>query len=69
MCAPSPPKTPKVEQIPIRQPLLMPDGGDPGIAAGNRRGAGRRLSPSAMIFAGRTGLGAPSVTGPIGLPG
>jgi hypothetical protein len=67
MCAPSP-KTPKVEKIPDRQPLLMPDGGDPLVRA-SMRGSGK-LRTSAMIFANRSGsLGAPSVATPLGTRG
>lgn len=62
MCAPSPPKMP---DIPIRQPVLIPDNGDPTV-----RGAlkdPRRMSTSAMIFTGKGGtLGAPATTGPMG---
>jgi len=69
MCAPSPPKTPAVEKIPDRQPLLLPDGGDPLVRAGLRSTSGR-LRSSAMIFANRTGaLGAPSVATPLGTKG
>lgn len=61
MCAPKV-KTPKVEEIPMRQPLLMPDNGDPAVRQALK--GQRRLSTSAMIFANRGGtLGAPSVTG------
>lgn len=66
MCAPSV-KTPKVEKIPDRQPLLMPDGGDPAARAGLRSGNGR-LRTSSMIFANRNGvLGAPSIAAPLGM--
>ena len=66
MCAP---KTPKVEQIPDRQPLLLPDGGDPGVRMGMRSGSGK-LRTSAMIFANRAGaLGAPSIATPLGTRG
>ena len=62
------PKTPKVQDIPIRQPVLLPDNGDPTVRSG-MRGA-RRLAASSMIFAGRGGtLGSPTTTGPIGTSG
>lgn len=61
MC--SAPKVPKVEKIPVRQPIMLPDGGDPGVRAALR--GQRRLTTSAMIFANRGGsLGAPSISGP-----
>jgi hypothetical protein len=66
MC--SAPKTPKVQDIPIRQPVLLPDNGDPAVR-GALRGA-RRLTTSAMIFAGKGGtIGMPSSTGPLGTSG
>lgn len=68
MCA-SMPKTPKVEKIPDRQPLLLPDGGDPNVRMGMRGGSGR-LRTSSMIFANRNGaLGAPSIAAPLGTRG
>jgi hypothetical protein len=67
MCA-STPKTPKVQDIPIRQPVLLPDNGDPAVR-GALRGT-RRLTTSAMIFAGRNGsLGMPATSGPLGTSG
>lgn len=67
MCTGSP-KTPKVQDIPMRQPLLLPDGGDPAVRGALK--SQRRLSTSSMIFAGRGGsLGAPSVSGPLGTSG
>lgn len=66
MC--STPKTPKVQDIPMRQPVLLPDNGDPAVRSALR--GSRRLTTSSMIFADRGGtLGAPSVTGPIGTSG
>lgn len=66
MC--SAPKTPKVQDIPMRQPVLLPDNGDPAVR-GALRGQ-RRLTTSAMIFAGKNGsLGLPNATGPIGTSG
>jgi hypothetical protein len=65
MC--STPDVPKVQDIPIRQMVLMPDGGDPSVIASKRRAS--RLGPSAMIFAGRQGLSAPSVSGPRSVTG
>lgn len=59
------PKTPKVEKIPVRQPMLLPDNGDPTVRSSLK--GQRRLTTSAMIFSNRGGtLGAPSVSGPIG---
>ena len=58
----------KVQDIPDRQPLLMPDGGDPLVRAA-LRGSGK-LRTSAMIFANRSGaIGAPSVAAPLGTRG
>jgi hypothetical protein len=72
MCAPSAPKiakTPAVEPIPDRQPLLLPDGGDPSVRAGLGSGNGK-LRTSAMIFANRSGtLNAPSIAAPLGTRG
>jgi hypothetical protein len=66
MC--SAPKTPKVQDIPIRQPVLLPDNGDPAVR-GALRGS-RRLTTSAMIFAGKSGaIGMPTTTGPLGTSG
>lgn len=66
MCAP---KTPKVEKIPDRQPMILPDNGDPGVRMGLRAGDGR-LRTSSMIFANRAGaLGAPSIAAPLGTRG
>lgn len=68
MCTAPKVKTPKVQDIPIRQPILLPDNGDPSVRNALRNP--RRLTTSSMIFAGRGGtLGAPSVTGPIGTSG
>jgi hypothetical protein len=65
MCAPS---TPKVQQVPIRQPVLLPDNGDPSVRAGLT--GQRRLTTSAMIFSNKGGtLGMPAVTGPLGASG
>ena len=66
MC--SAPKPAKVPDIPIRQPVLIPDNGDPTVRAALK--GQRRLTTSAMIFSGSQGtLGAPSVSGPIGSSG
>lgn len=63
MCG-SKPKTPKVQDIPIRAAALMPDNGDPSVRLGLR--AKRSLSMSAAILANRAGtIGQPAVTGPI----
>lgn len=68
MCAPSV-KTPKVEKIPDRQPMLLPDNGDPAAIASARAGSGK-LRMSSMIFANRNGtLGAPSIAAPLGTRG
>jgi hypothetical protein len=67
MCAPSPKtaKTP-VEKIPDRQPLLLPDGGDPSVRAGMSSGIGqaahqrddlRQRSAVARRTVGRAPLG------------
>lgn len=63
MCAPSPPK---VQPIPDRQPMQMPD---PNQLNAEQAGTGK-LRTSAMIFANRTGsLGAPSIATPLGTKG
>lgn len=57
------------QQIPIRQPVLLPDNGDPSIVMGlkNQR---RLTGSSAMMLTGNGGtLGSPTVTGPIGAAG
>lgn len=62
------PKTPKVQDIPIRQPVILPDNGDPAVRMALKNQ--RRLTTSAMIFGGRGGsLGSPSVSGPLGTGG
>jgi hypothetical protein len=61
MC--SAPKPPKVEQVPVHQIAVMPDGGDPTIRSAIR--GQRRLARSAMMFSGSGGtLGAPPVANP-----
>ncbi|MFL6728110.1 MAG: hypothetical protein ACJ8FS_16585 [Sphingomicrobium sp.] len=66
MCAT--PKSPKLQEIPIRQPVLLPDNGDPTVMAALKDR--RRLTSSAMIFSNSGGtLGSPSVSGPIGATG
>jgi hypothetical protein len=55
-----PPKTPKVEKIPERQPSRLPDNGDPAVREGLKR---KRNAMSSMIFTRQAGLGAPSVSG------
>lgn len=68
MCSPPKIKTPKVEKVPVRQPVLLPDNGDPAVRAALK--GQRRLTSSAMIFSNAGGsLGAPSVSGPIGSAG
>ena len=62
------PKPPKVQDIPMRQPVLLPDNGDPAVIAGLKNQ--RRLTSSAMILSGNGGmLGAPSTTAPLGTTG
>jgi hypothetical protein len=56
------------QAIPVRQPVLLPDNGDPTVVAGLKNQ--RRLTTSAMILTGRGGtLGSPTTTGPIGSSG
>lgn len=53
------------QQIPIRQPVLLPDNGDPSTISALKNQ--RRLTTSAMILTGAGGtLGTPNVSGPIG---
>lgn len=53
------------QQIPIRQPVLLPDNGDPAVIAGLK--SQRRLTTSAMILTGPGGtLGSPNSTGAVG---
>lgn len=62
------PKAPKLQPIPIRQPVILPDNGDPSVVAGLK--GQKRLTTSAMILTGRGGtLGSPSIAGPLGSPG
>jgi hypothetical protein len=62
MC-PSKPKTPKVQDIPIRAAALMPDNGDPSVRLGLR--TRRSLTAAAAVLANRGGpIGLPSVSGP-----
>jgi hypothetical protein len=62
------PKAPQVQDIPIRQPVLLPDNGDPAVVAGLKNQ--RRLTTSAMILSGNGGsLGAPATTTPLGTTG
>lgn len=68
MCVGSPPSPPPVQPIPIRQPVLLPDNGDPAVLAGLKNQ--RRLTTSAMILTGNGGtLGAPQVAAPLGNTG
>jgi hypothetical protein len=57
------------QQIPIRQPVLLPDNGDPSVVMGLKNQ--RRLTGSSMMMLTGNGgtLGSPSVTGPIGAAG
>ena len=58
----------KGQDIPIRQPVLLPDGGDPNVVMSlkNRR----RLTMGSMMLADRGGtLGSPSTSGPLGAGG
>ena len=67
MC-PSKPKTPKVQDIPIRAAALMPDNGDPSVRLGLR--TRRSLTTAAAVLANRTGqIGVPTVSGPAGATG
>lgn len=62
------PKPPPMTPIPTRQPVILPDNGDPTIVAGLKNT--RRLASSAMILTGRGGtLGSPSTTAPLGSAG
>ena len=61
MC-PSKPKTPKIQDIPIRAAAIMPDGGDPSVRLGLR--TRRALSTSAAVLANRAGpIGSPMTSG------
>lgn len=61
-----PPKTPAVPKTPIRQTSMLPDGGDPTVAAKARNA--RRLGPGAMVFANKGGtLSIPGTTNPLGV--
>lgn len=63
MC--SAPKTPKVQEIPDRAMIMLPDNGDPSIRQSLRNP--RRLTTSAMVFAERSGkLNMPTTSAPIG---
>lgn len=69
MCigTPKPPAS-ATQPIPIRQPVLMPDNGDPNVLAGLKNP--RRLTTSAMILTGKGGtLGSPSIAAPLGNTG
>jgi len=62
------PKMPAAQPIPIRQPVIMPDNGDPNVVASLKNQ--NRLAMSSMILTGRGGtLGSPSVSGPLGNTG
>lgn len=62
-----PPKAPKVEKIPDRQPSRLPDQGDPAVRMADRNK--RRLTSAAMTFTNQRTLGAPSVSGPLSASG
>lgn len=56
------------QPIPVRQPVLMPDNGDPNVVASLKNS--KRLSTSSMILTGKGGtLGSPSVAAPLGSTG
>ena len=58
----------KGQDIPIRQPVLMPDGGDPNVVMSLK--SRRRLTMGSMIMSGPGGtLGAPSTSSPLGTSG
>jgi hypothetical protein len=62
------PKAPTPQPIPVRQPVIFPDNGDPSVIAGLK--GQRRLTTSAMILTGKGGtLGSPSTTAPLGVTG
>jgi hypothetical protein len=58
MCG-SKPKTPKVQDIPIRAAAMLPDNGDPSVRLGLR--VKRSLTTAASVLAARAGggIGAP----------
>lgn len=56
------------QPIPIRQPVLMPDNGDPNVVASLKNQ--RRLTTSSMILTGKGGsLGSPNIAAPLGSVG
>lgn len=70
MCG-SKPKTPKVQDIPIRAAAMLPDNGDPSVRLGLR--VRRSLTTAASVLAAR-GIGGgggalPSISGPPGAVG
>lgn len=70
MCigAPKMPAAATAQPIPIRQPVLMPDNGDPNVVGSLKNQ--RRLSTSSMILTGKGGtLGSPNVATPLGATG
>lgn len=59
------PKIPAPQPIPVRQPVILPDNGDPSVIGGLKNP--RRLAASAMILTGKGGtLGSPMTTAPLG---
>ena len=67
MC-PSKPKTPQIQDIPIRAAAMMPDNGDPSVRMGLR--TRRTMTTAAAVLANRTGQISPaSVSGPTGTGG
>jgi hypothetical protein len=65
---PSKPKTPQIQDIPIRAAAMMPDNGDPSVRLGLR--TRRSLTTAASVLANRGGsVGSPTVSGPIGAGG
>lgn len=68
MCVAAP-KPPKVEPIPERQPVLMPNQQAAGSPGAVDKGT-QRLRSAMMIFANRSGaLNAPSIAAPLGTRG
>lgn len=69
MCIGTPkPPAAATQAIPVRQPVIFPDNGDPSVLAGLKNP--KRLATSAMILTGKGGtLGSPSIAAPLGTTG
>jgi hypothetical protein len=68
MCIGAPKMPAAPPPIPVRQPVILPDNGDPSVVAGLKNQ--RRLTTSAMILTGRGGtLGSPGIAAPLGNTG